>query len=244
MPLSGGQYNWVAAFAPRSCSRFLSYFAGWQTALSWHSALAAVVYVSASSIQTLAAINNPSYEAKRWQLVLLMYAVLTWALIMNTYLGRVLPMFESVILLIHVMGFLVLIVVLIYLSPTKNPASQVFGDLINGGGWETKTLSFFVGTVGSILAFIGVDAAAHIAEEVEGASRVVPYSIVATVLINGSTGLGMFLTILFVMGDPQDVIDAYLGGQLPFATIFVNALDSTGAAAALVMSVFSIPECI
>lgn len=246
VPLSGGQYNWIAAFAPPSCSRFLSYIAGWQTALSWHATIASVLYIAATSIQTLAAINNPAYNPQRWQIVLLMYALLAMGLIVNTYLGRVLPMIESLILLIHVLGFFVLLVVLLYLTENKNPASVVFGDFVNGGGWPSNPLSLFVGTVGSILSFLGTDAAAHIAEEVQGASTLVPWSMIAAIIINGASGLGMLLTMLFVMGDPMAIIQAYLDGQLPFALVFVNSLGSNGAAAGLVSSTWveEISRCV
>ena len=29
MPLSGGEYNWVAILAPKNLSNFLSYITGW-----------------------------------------------------------------------------------------------------------------------------------------------------------------------------------------------------------------------
>lgn len=102
-----------------------------------------------------------------------MYALVANALLFNTYLGKLLPRVESLILIIHILGFFITLVVLVYLTPEKNPSSLVFGDFLNGGGWSSNSLSFFIGTVSSILAFIGVDAAAHMAEEVESATTVV-----------------------------------------------------------------------
>ncbi|KAI9724642.1 MAG: hypothetical protein M1828_003511 [Chrysothrix sp. TS-e1954] len=195
--------------------------------------LATVFYLSASSVQTLAIINNPSYVPQRWQVTLLMYALMAFAFFVNTYLGRLLPKVEALILVLHVFGFFVVLIVLVYLAPEKNPSSVVFGEFFNYGGWSSNGLSFLVGTVSSILSLLGVDAAAHLAEEIQNASTVVPVAMISTIVINGSTGFGMIIAVLFCAGPITTVIKEYLQGELPFAAAFVSATGSKGGAVGL-----------
>lgn len=67
----------------------------------------------------------------------------------------------------------------------------------------------------------------------------VPWSMVGTILINGASGFGMTVAMLYCMGDPMQVVEAYLDGQLPFATIFINAVGSPSGAVGLV-SIYSV----
>ena len=106
--------------------------------------------------------NYPdTYSPTRWQGTLLFYAILAIALFTNTYLARVLPKIEAFILLIHLLGFFCVLIPLVYLAP-HGSASDVFQTFINGGEWPTDGLSFFIGTVAPMFAFVGIDAASHI----------------------------------------------------------------------------------
>jgi choline transport protein len=68
-------------------------------------------------------------------------------------------------------------------------------------------------------------------EEIQNAAVVVPRSIMTGILINGSLGLGMVLTVLFRAGD----IEAALveNPAFPIMAIFKHALNSTSGAAAM-----------
>lgn len=105
-------------------------------------------------IQGLIVLNNPSYEPQRWQGTLLFYAVIFFGVVFNTSLIKLLPKMESLILIIHLGGFLAVLVPLVYLAPHES-AKDVFTVFVNGGGWETQGLSFFVGIVTSVYSFLG-----------------------------------------------------------------------------------------
>lgn len=96
----------------------------------------------------------PTYDYQRWHGTLLFYAALAFALFVNTYLGRLLPQIESLMLVFHIMGFFGLLIPLIYLAPHQ-PASEVFSNFQNVGGWSTTGLSFFVGLTTSSGSFTG-----------------------------------------------------------------------------------------
>ena len=105
-------------------------------------------------MQGLLILNYPSYDYQRWHGTLLFYAVLAFALFVNTYLGRLLPQFEPMMLLFHVMGFFGILITLVYLAPHQ-PAKEVFTTFLNLGGWSTTTLSFFVGLITAMNSFPG-----------------------------------------------------------------------------------------
>ncbi|CAD6589895.1 MAG: hypothetical protein ASARMPRED_004307 [Alectoria sarmentosa] len=173
-----------------------------------------------------------SYDYQRWHGTLLFYAVLAFALFVNTYLGRLLPQFEPMMLLFHVMGFFGILITLVYLAPHQ-PAKEVFTTFLNLGGWSTTTLSFFVGLITAMNSFPGLDAADHIAEEIQNAPRVIPLSIGISTLLNGSMGFAMLIALLFCMpNNIQSVMNSET--YYPFMSIYTYAVGSTSGATALV----------
>lgn len=76
-----------------------------------------------------------------------------FGVICNTLLMRFLPKIESMVLIIHIGGFLAVLVPLIHLSPHGN-AKDVFTLPANGGGWKTQELSFFVSIVTGVYSFL------------------------------------------------------------------------------------------
>jgi len=50
---------------------------------------------------------------------------------------------------------------LVVLGPHGNSA-DVFKLFLNGGGWPTQGISFFVGLLGNVFAFFGADGAYHV----------------------------------------------------------------------------------
>ncbi|KAL8821612.1 MAG: hypothetical protein Q9223_000355 [Gallowayella weberi] len=117
IPLAGGQYNWVALLAPSSSTKFLSYLTGWITMISWQACLAGAAFLGGTMIQGLLVLNNESYVPERWHGTLLFYAIILFSLIINTYLARLLPKIEAVVLIIHVVGFVCILIPLVYLAP-------------------------------------------------------------------------------------------------------------------------------
>jgi len=105
-------------------------------------------------IQGLLVLNDDSYVPKRWQGTLLLWAALVVVVIINTIGARVLPKIEGVILIIHTLGFLAVLIPMIYLAPHGSP-SFVFTEFFNSAGWGSNGLAFFVGLISTNLPFIG-----------------------------------------------------------------------------------------
>lgn len=144
----------VAVLAPPKWSKFLSYLTGWMTAISWHACLASAAFLAGTMIQGLLVLNYPSYGYQRWHGTLLFYAVILFSLFVNTYLARLLPSIESIVLILHIIGFFCILIPLTYLAPHHSP-KDVFASFVNQGGWSSTGLSFFIGTATSMFAFIG-----------------------------------------------------------------------------------------
>lgn len=68
-------------------------------------------------------------------------------------------------------------------------------------------------------------------EEIKGASLVVPRSVMLSMFLNGATGFGMLMALLFCIGD----VDAALSSptQYPFMAIFTQATQSVAGAQAM-----------
>ena len=78
---------------------------------------------------------------------------------------------------------------------------------------------------------LGADAAFHMAEEVHNPSIVIPRSIMATMLLNGTCGFAMVIAILFCIGDVEKAMSSPTG--YPFMEIFLNATHSVAGAAVM-----------
>lgn len=141
--------------APRSSRKFLSFLTGWLTATGWQAMVASGAFLSGTLIQGMIVLNNPQYEPKRWQGTLLHWAVVLVAVFINSVISSLLPMLEGLILIVHVLGFFAIIIPLVYMS-SHGSSSSVFTTFVDGGGWGSRGLSFWVGIIGNVFAFLGI----------------------------------------------------------------------------------------
>ncbi|CAG7930851.1 unnamed protein product [Penicillium olsonii] len=209
--------------APRSCMKLFSYLTGWLTVIGWQATFATSCYLVGTLIQGLIVLTNSSYQPKDWHGTLLFWAVVAFSVVINSVGGKVLPRFEGMILVLHILGFFAILIPLTYMADHGH-AKEVFTEFLNLGEFPSQGLSFFVGTVGCIFAFAGGDAAVHMSEEITNASTAVPTSIMLSVLINGSMGFGMLLAMLFCSGDLEKALASPTG--YPFMSIFYQATGS------------------
>ncbi len=111
------------------------------------------IYVG-TIIQGLIILNNPDYDSQKWQGTLLCWAVIFLAVFINTVVSGLLPIIEGIILVFHILGFVAVLVPLVYLSPHGSVAS-VFRTPLNEGGWPTQGISYCVGFIGNVATFVG-----------------------------------------------------------------------------------------
>lgn len=162
-PTSGGQYHWVSMLAPPSSRKFLGYLTGWLTLTGWQALVASGGYVTGTMIQGLILLTHPDYinSVKNWHGTLLFWGVVLVGFSINTAIGSLLAKFEGLVLVVHLLGFFAVILPLALLSEHADSAS-VFSTFYNFGGWQTQGLSFCIGILGNVFAFLGGDGAIHV----------------------------------------------------------------------------------
>ena len=240
-PIAGGQYHWVAMLAPKSSQNILSYITGWLTVLGWQAQIAAGAYLTGTTIQGVVILACPTYEPKNWHGTLMAWAVVTCALGINTLVSSVLAKIEALILILHVVGFIAILIPLVYLAPHSSP-QRVFTVFENAGSWPTQGLSFFVGLVGNVFAFIGTDGAIHMSEEVKNATLAVPRSMILSVLINGALGFAMLLAMVFCLGDINKITSTP-PTQYPFMAVFAQAAGSSSGGSGMIAVILFMYIC-
>ena len=198
--------------------------------------MASLAFIDGTVIQGLIVLNNADYVYERWHGTLLVMAILSFAIIFNTFLAQRLPMVEGVILILHILGFFAIIIPLWILAP-RNSAHMVFTEFQNLGGWSSQGLSFLVGLLSPIYALLGVDSAVHMSEETRDASLVLPRATFSAILINGFFGFIMMITFCFTLGSPLEIVQTYTG--YPFIQAFYNATGSYAGASIMVAIVIT-----
>ncbi|KKY37784.1 putative gaba-specific permease [Diaporthe ampelina] len=234
-PTTGGQYHWVSEFSPRKYQKFLSYLMGWLCVLGWQGGCASSSFMAGTMIQGLIALNRPgTYVPEAWHGTLLTIAVAAFAVFFNTFLARHLPIIESGLLAIHFLAFIGILATLWAMSPHISGAT-VFTQFNDGGGWNSLGVSTLAGITSGILPLLGADAAAHMSEELQSASKTIPRSMILTTAVNGLLGWIMIITFAFCVGpDVEDILATPTG--YPFMAVFLNSTKST--ASATTMSIF------
>lgn len=227
-PTAGGQYHWIAILAPEKWRNFLSYLIGWLTMIGWQAISASGCFLSASLVQGLMVLNDPTYSPKPWRNTLLYIATVFFAVLVNIVFS--LPKVELLVLVLHVCGFLAILIPLVYYAP-HGSASDVFTLFLNEGHWPTEGLSFMVGIVGPVFNLLGADGAVHMSEEIGNPAKNVPRAMLFGIILNGSLGFGMLLAVLFCLGNLDAVLGTTTG--FPFMEIFLQAVRSIRAALAM-----------
>ncbi|KAI1325661.1 putative GABA permease [Xylariaceae sp. FL0255] len=231
-PTSGGQYHWVSMLAPPSSHKFFGYITGWLTITGWQALVASGSFVTGTLIQGLILLTHPGYaeHMQNWHGTLLFWAVVLASYGINAAAGSLLAKFEGFILVLHILGFFAVVFPLALLSEHVT-AKDVFDTWLNMGGWQTQGLSFNIGIIGSVFAFLGGDGAIHMSEEIRNAAIVVPRSLMTGLAINGTLGFAIMIVTLFSIGDIDQALQE--NPQYPFMAIFQHAVGSTAGAAVM-----------
>ncbi|KAF4984987.1 hypothetical protein FDECE_16919 [Fusarium decemcellulare] len=236
-PTAGGQYYWVAALSPVSSRSAAAWFTGWISVGGQILLTAAAALAGGLQTQSLIIINSDSYVAERWHGMLFYWAVLVYAAVLNTMCSRFLPHANYISGIIHVGGFVAVVIVLGVMAP-KNTASFVFKEFSNESGWESDGVSWLVGLLSTVYPFLGYDAACHISEEVPSPSRNVPLAMMGAVLVNGITGLVYVILLLFSTTSLERLLQSPT--SYPFLQIYQDAARSSVGATLMALPVIII----
>jgi len=211
--------------------------------MGWQAGAASSAFLAGTEIQGLLVLNYPdTYVYQRWHGTLIVIALIAFCGIFNTILARRLPLIEGCVLVLHVVGFFAIMIPLLVLAP-RSSSHDVWTQYVDAG-WGSTGLSCLVGILAPVVSLIGSDAATHMSEELEDASRTLPKAMIATLIFNGALGFGMLLTFLYCLGDVNEVLSTPTG--YPFIAVFANGVQSVGGATAMtsIMIILSVFCCI
>jgi amino acid transporter len=152
-PTAGGQYHWVSEFSPASVQKPFSFFMGWMSTLSWQAGTASGPFLVGTLIQASVIVMYPDYVPANWHgtLMVIAVAIIVWAA--NIWGVKLMPVFQNIMLVVHIFGFLAIIIVLWVLSP-RSSAKVTFTQMTDGGGWGSAGLALMVGQLSAIYACI------------------------------------------------------------------------------------------
>jgi amino acid transporter len=134
----GGQYHWVSEFAPPNVQKLLSYFIGWFGILGYQIGTTIGAFVAGTMIQGVIILNNPdTYHFERWHGTLIAMAITLCVALFNIFLANHLPLVEGIILVLHIAGFVAILIPLWVMAP-RTPSSEVWTSFTDGNGWGSS----------------------------------------------------------------------------------------------------------
>ena len=177
----------------------------------------------------ISAQNNPDYTPQPWHSSLMIFAVMLIVFVVNSIGTKLLSLIEGFVLVIHLTGFLAVLVPMLYFSPVGS-ARDVFVNFQNNAGWSSNGLSWFIGmSLSANIPLVGYDGPAHLAEEVRNATRNVPWAMVSTVVLNGVLGFAVVIAFSFcILPTFESALTSPTGYD--FIEVFYSAMGPTGAA--------------
>jgi choline transport protein len=193
-----------------------------------------VSYSAAQQFQAVIALADSSYIIKSWQAALLTIAVTSFAIAINTYFMRKLPMIEGLFMVLHVAGFFIVVVILWVMGSRGDP-KEVLTHFEDNAGWGNVGLACLIGLLGPVITLIGADSSCHLSEELRDAAWVLPRAMVATALVNYTMGFVMTVTLMFMLGDLQAALQSPTGQ--PYVEVLQNATQSQAGTIVLTLIV-------
>ncbi|KAI6858702.1 amino acid transporter-like protein [Hortaea werneckii] len=222
-PTAAGQYAWVSELASPKFQKGLSYAVGWLISLGWQTFLCGVSFQIASLVLGLAVLGNADYDMQPWHTTLLTIGITGFCTLFNVLFADRLPLVETVMLVLHVLGVFAICIPLWIMAP-KSSASETIVKFTSNGGWQDLGLASTIGVVPMIGMLIGYDCCVHMSEEVQDASRTIPAVIIWAVVSNAAMLLLVRITYIFCLGDLDSVLNSDTGQ--PVVQVFYNATGS------------------
>ncbi|KAK7428038.1 hypothetical protein QQZ08_005470 [Neonectria magnoliae] len=226
-PSAGGQYVWVANLAPPKYAPLLSWITAWCGLCgSWLGAVSCGMGV-AVQIQSYVAVSM-DYEPKTLHAFLICLACMLSWIIVNIWFVNALHHMNTAILVIHVVGYLIVIGVLAGTTDDKHDAEYVFTRFQNNTGWDSDFVSWSISLLSALYAYFSLDTATHYSEEISNASVLVPRAMVLQAGATSIMTLPFIITVLFCIGDVDAVLGSPIGLMSPFTQVLINSTGKVG----------------
>ncbi|KAF3386730.1 Choline transport protein [Penicillium rolfsii] len=228
-PSSAGQYHFSYMVTPSKYRALVAFIIGWLSVVAWALTSASTALVYAQMAVNLAGIYHPAYAVEAWQTWMIYFLLVSIATAIVCFLPTALPRGEMVMFVSSFLGFIVsFVTVLTMRSGRGQSAKEVFIEYQNTSGWSDGT-SFIIGLGTCMYAYLAIDGACHIAEELPNPKRDVPRAMGLAMLIGILTVIPWTVAFLFSITDA----DAVASSSIPVYTIYLQATRSKPAATVL-----------
>lgn len=121
--------------------------------LSWQAGTASSPLLISGMIQSLVSVNNADYEYTDPKTTAIGVPITFVVLFLNVYAARFMPLMQNLMLILYLLGFVVILVTMLVLSP-RIGFGDIFTEFENTGGWSSTGLAMMVGQITPIFAFL------------------------------------------------------------------------------------------
>ncbi|KAK5559199.1 hypothetical protein LTR46_002241 [Exophiala xenobiotica] len=237
-PTAGAQYYWSFMASSPEWAPFASYLSASVSTLGWWLGLGSVCQFIAAMILGMVKLCNESYVIKDWHIWLCYVAVIWTACTLVIVGSRILPAFNNFMMYFSFAALIATFITLLACAaPNYRSTTWVFATTSNATGWNSDGFAFVLAILNALYGFLGVDAGAHMCEEIPNPTVNVPKVIIYPVIIGFVTALPFSIACMYVISD----LDAVLGTEtgLPLMGLYFQATGSK-AATVVLMSAFAI----
>lgn len=174
------------------------------------------------------AASHPTFELKKWH-TFITYQCLNIFILMGNLRSKPLPCILKCGLYLSVLTFfLTFIMSMVSRSNSRTDpwpsSSSIFGKFQNTTGWRSSGVAFIVGLINPLWAFVGIDSATHMTDEVghDKARVLVPRVIFTTVVLGFLTSFAYSIGMFYCITDRERV----QGSILPILEIYQQATSN------------------
>ncbi|KAF2662263.1 amino acid transporter [Lophiostoma macrostomum CBS 122681] len=224
-PSTGGQYHYVYLVAPRRFRQPLAFFTGWFSVLGWWIVTCSGHLLVAVSISGLAQFYHTTYVSERWH-VYLLYLATAFVTSAPVFLcPKKIGWFTQSCLYLSISGCLVVLIMALAMHQQWYPSERLLRSDLGTSGWSSSW-AWVLAIGNSMYAYVGTDAASHVAEEMPHPNKRVPSIMNGSIIIGFFTVFPLFLALMYGMTD----MDAVTSSALPSLEIFHQVTGSKIAA--------------
>lgn len=236
-PTSGGPYFWAAMLSKPSQAPLASWVCGWFNLLGQVAVTTGISFACANFLAALCTFKT-GWTPTPNSTIGIYAAILVSQGLINTFGVRALKYLNNVSVWWHAIGTVALVIAILVKAPTKQPASFVFQQFVDGtGGWAERASPAYVIVIGCLMAqytLTGFDASAHMTEETKNAAMSGSIGIVMAIGVSAVLGWFLILGLLFSIQDYDALV---AGDREPVAQILLDCVGENGAIVLMVIIV-------
>ncbi|EXJ84061.1 hypothetical protein A1O3_04728 [Capronia epimyces CBS 606.96] len=231
-PTSGGMYFVSKHVFPEKHVPVAAWVIGWSNLLGQTAGAASVCYGVGQMMLAMAAMGSvqedgtQTYVPTAEHTVAVSIGICVLSGVACSFPSRTLNTMIRYFTPINLIASVAITIALLVLTPNKLSASDVFVNITDGSGWDSKGFSFFLGYLSVAWTMTDYDATAHLSEELHNAAISGPVAIFQAVVVTWVFGVMLNIAFGFCAGDVSATLSSSFGN--PAAQIFFNAAGRKG----------------